>query len=76
MAGAGRGAVHFLISPDRSREVLAKVLVMAGQHAAALAALDSLLGSPSFVGLAWLRVAPPVVPLVGNPGFERQVPKQ
>jgi len=56
--------------------VLAKVLVMAGQHAAALAALDSLLGSPSFVGLAWLRVAPPVVPLVGNPGFERQVPKQ
>jgi hypothetical protein len=58
------------------REVLAKVLLAGGQHAAALTVLDSLLGSPSFVSPAWLRAAPPLAPLLGNPRFERMVAKQ
>jgi hypothetical protein len=56
--------------------VLAKVLVMAGQHAAALTVLDSFLGSPSFVSPAWLRAVPPLAPLLGNPRFERLVANQ
>ena len=53
------------------RDVLARVLIMAGHYQDAVANIDSLLHAPGHITTAWLRASPWYAPLKGQPAFER-----
>jgi TolB-like protein/Flp pilus assembly protein TadD len=69
-AGAATG-----VSTDRivnySREALARIHALGGDHARAVGRLQQLLPAQHNISPAWLRIDPAYVALHGDPGFER-----
>jgi tetratricopeptide (TPR) repeat protein len=54
-----------------AHHVMARIYAATGNHAGALAQLDTLLASPYFISPAWLRIDPAWAPLRGEARFQR-----
>jgi hypothetical protein len=54
-----------------AHHVMARLYVATGNHAQALAQLDTLFAKPYFISPAWLRIDPAWAPLRGEARFER-----
>ncbi|HLB08732.1 MAG TPA: protein kinase [Gemmatimonadaceae bacterium] len=54
-----------------ARHELAQIYLLAGEHARAIAQLDTLLGVPYFLTPEWLRIDPTWAPLRGDAAFQK-----
>ena len=69
-ASMDRGNLFWLAA---QRDLLARVLIMAGRHQQAVALIDSLLHAPGQITVAWLRASPWYAPLATEPAFQQLI---